>query len=266
MTAVSRAYSAARAYLKKAGALLAAAALFAAAGCGEKLPPNTVAAPEDVSGKIIGAMSGTAGAYIASQYGDVQQFDNMDVMFESLRVGALDCVVTDSLVTRKDPKGVKPLREPLAEYGFAFAVARENGDLRRAVNSAIRNMRESGELARIEGAISKGGDSVYVPPDRQGEARATLRAAVRAEFAPYTYIDDEGECAGMDIDVARAVCGALGVDVEFFAVEPDEMIDTVRYGKADLAIGGLYENERDVGLVEYSDAYTAAAMEVLVRG
>ncbi|MDR2665535.1 MAG: transporter substrate-binding domain-containing protein, partial [Oscillospiraceae bacterium] len=236
-----------------------------AAGCGEKLAPNTVASPEDVEGKVIGAMGGSAAAFIAAQYGQVRQFDDMDIMLESLRAGALDCVVADSLTRRKNPKRVKSLRDPLAEYVFAFAVARENGDLKRAINAAIANMRERGELSRIERAVSVG-DYEYVPPEGRGEARATLLAAVRDEFAPYGYVNAEGECAGLDIAVARTVCGELGVDVEFVVVEPDEMIDTVRYGKADLAIGGLYENERDAGLVEYSDSYALASMEVLVRG
>ncbi|MDR1299168.1 MAG: transporter substrate-binding domain-containing protein [Oscillospiraceae bacterium] len=259
-------YNALCANIKRAGALLAAAALIVSSGCGEKLAPNTVVSPGDISGKAIGAISGSAGAFVASQYGEVQQFADMDVMFESLRGGALDCVVTDSLARGKNPRRVKTLRDPLAEYGFAFAVARENGDLKRAINSAIGNLRESGELSRIENAVSKGSGYEYAPPEAQGEKRATLRAAVRAEFAPYAYAGADGECAGVDIEVARAVCAALGVDGEFCVVEAGEMIDTVRYGKADFAVGGLYENEADAGLVEYSNSYATAVMEVLVRG
>jgi ABC-type amino acid transport substrate-binding protein len=234
-------------------------------GCGARLTPNTVESPEDVAGRVIGALVGSACAALTSQYGDVRAFYDVESMMEALRQGELDCVVTDASAVRGKLSRVKPLRDPLAEYAFSFAVAKENGDLKTAVDSALDSLRESGELSRIEDGYLKNSAS-YSPPAGAEDPRATLRASVRAEFAPYIYLDEDGRPAGIDIDIARAVGRLLNVDIEFTPGDPDELITTVRYGKADIAFGGLYETEAGLELVDFTSPYTTAVLDIYVRG
>jgi ABC-type amino acid transport substrate-binding protein len=236
------------------------------AGCGDRLPPNTVKSPEDAAGSVIGALGGSACAALTSQYGDVRSFYDVETMLEALRRGELDCVVADASAVSGKLSRVKPLRSPLAEYAFSFAVAKENGDLKAAIDSALDSLRASGELARIEDGYLKGAGAAYSPPAGAENPRATLSASVRAEFAPYVYIDGDGLPAGVDIDIARAVGRLLNVDIEFTPDDPDELITKVRYGKADIAFGGLYETETDLELVDFTSPYTTAVLDIYVRG
>jgi polar amino acid transport system substrate-binding protein len=260
MAALGRAVSA----VPSALPFVAAAAVMT--GCGGRLPPNTVKSPEDVAGRVIGALDGTACAALASQYGDVRRFGDEESMMEALRQGGLDCVVTDASSVSGKLTRVKPLRDPLAEYSFSFVVAKENGDLKAAINSALDSLRSSGELARIENGYLEESGAAYSPPAGAENPRATLRASVRAEFAPYVYLDENGRPSGIDIDIARAVGGLLGVDIEFTADDPDELVTKVRHGKTDIAFGGLCETEADSELVDFTSPYATTILDIYVRG
>jgi ABC-type amino acid transport substrate-binding protein len=244
------------------------AALFTLlSGCGERLPPNTIKSPEDVTGSVIGAIRGSAYAALAFGIGDVRQFEDTDVMLGSLRNGQLDCVVTGATADGVKHARVKQLREPLAEYDFSFAIAKENRDLKKVVDAALESLRASGELRRIEGKHLRGENYTYTPPETGGNTGAALRAAAVTEFAPYAYIDSEGNLAGLDVDVARAVCDILGVGLEFVGEDAQEDVVTlVRYGKADIAFGGLRETEETLESVDFSVPYTTAVIGVFVRG
>jgi polar amino acid transport system substrate-binding protein len=252
-----------RAVVTAAAVLLLAAGL---AGCGERLPPNTVKSPEDVAGRVIGVLEGSACAALAPRYGDARQFSDVEIMAEELRAGELDCVVMDVSARDKKLARVKPLRDPLAEYAFSFAVAKENGDLKEAIDSALDSLRASGELERIENGYLKDSGAAYSPPSGAENPRASLKASVRTEFAPYAYIDEAGLPAGIDVDIARAVGNILNVNIEFTETFPDELITTVRYGKADIALGGLTQTEADMELVDFTSPYTTAVLDVYVRG
>lgn len=236
------------------------------AGCREKLPPNKVNSPEDVAGSVIGALRGSAYAALASDHGQIQEFDDTEAMLAALRSGSLDCAVMGISDGDRKYERVKPLREALGEYDFSFVIAKENGDLKRDADAALGSLRASGELGRMEDKHLNGGAYMYAPPEGAGDPRATLKAAFRADFAPYSYLDGEGRPAGLDIDVARAVCDILGVDVEFVLTDTDELVTAVRYGKADLALGGLCASEEVSELVNFSEPYTQAVLGIFVRG
>jgi ABC-type amino acid transport substrate-binding protein len=253
---------------RRAAALAAVicVALMLLAGCREKLPPNTVKSPEDVAGGAIGALRGSAYAALASDYGQVRQFDDTEAMLAALRSGSLDCAVMGISGGDKQYDRVKPLRDALAEYSFSFVIAKENGDLKRDADSALETLRANGELGRMEDKYLNGAAYTYAPPEGAGDPRATLKAAFRADFAPYSYLDSEGGPAGLDIDVARAVCDILGVGVEFVPTDTDELVTAVRYGKADLALGGLCASDEGAELVNFSEPYTQAVLGIFVRG
>jgi ABC-type amino acid transport substrate-binding protein len=51
------------------------------------------------------------------------------------------------------------------------------------------------------------------------EARGTIRVSTDPNYEPQSFLDENGEFVGFDIDVAREIAERLGVEVEF--VTPD---------------------------------------------
>ena len=65
-----------------------------------------------------------------------------------------------------------------------------------------------------------------------------LVVATNAAFAPYEFVDDNGEYAGIDIEIAQAVGEYLGLEVVIQDINFDAIITSVNSGKADLGIAG----------------------------
>ncbi len=114
-----------------------------------------------------------------------------------------------------------------------------------AVNGALAELAGDGTLQEIIDSYIVGTDYKYVSPEDIDLSAGALTLAVDAAFPPYEYTAEDGEIAGLDIDVCRAVCDLLGVDLEVTVVDSDKLGTTVQFGKADLAMGRLAENESE---------------------
>ena len=247
--------------------ILAAALLLAQTGCGNGKTPNSVFGPQDIEGKKIGTLSSTASKKYADAFGEAVSFSSSDELLGALKSGSVDCVVMDaskaeSIVSKKS--GAKILPDPLVDNVYCFAVAKENADLTRDINAAVKKLEEAGVLAGIRGRYVNGVEFEYTPPEVTNP-KGTLTAAVTSDFPPYSYKDEDGNLTGMDVDIARAVCAEIGISLEFKEMDTASLITTVQYGKASFALGGIYMTEADKELVDFSTPYMKNVQVIIVR-
>ncbi len=247
---------------------LALAVLLGASGCGGKNAPNKVFSADDLTGKNIGVVAGSAGTVYADGYGILHAYESAETMLVDLKNNILDCAVMDRYLakaTLRKVRGLKILGEPFVQADFCLAVAKENPDLRKDVNNALKMLEQSDILEdMLEGYTGKS-DYVYVSPPDVDRSAGTLTVAFDGNFPPYSYDDGSGKLVGLDVDVARAVCDILRVDMEILLVPRGELVTTVQYGKADLSLSGVTNNEADVLLVDFSDPYTTCTQVIVVR-
>jgi ABC-type amino acid transport substrate-binding protein len=90
-------------------------------------------------------------------------FEDSDQLFAALAAGKLDAAVEDSTYVRwrvAHEAGLRVVGGPLNRIGYRIGVRAEDRALLPRVNAAIKEMRDSGELARIrtrwEGADAPG--------------------------------------------------------------------------------------------------------------
>jgi polar amino acid transport system substrate-binding protein len=248
--------------------LIALSVLLTAAGCSDKMPENTVYSVNDLAGADIGVLFGSAASTYASPHGTLHFYDSGEALFDDLKNGALDCAIMDESLavklTDKAPK-LKILPEPVFEHAFSFMIAKENKDLTEDVNSALAGITESGLLQQIiDGYILETGYQ-YKSADNTDRSEGTLTLTVASDFPPYEYDGEDGAIIGLDIDVARAVCDLLHVDLEIKTADKDIRLTSVRFGKADMALGGLYLNDADAEIVDFSDPYVTCKQVIVVR-
>lgn len=244
------------------------AALLQISGCGGKMPPNKVYSENDLNGKNIGIAKGSAAAVYAANYGTLHAYEIAETMLVDLKNGVLDCAVMDEVLAKSTIKkvpGLKILSKPLFKADFSFAIAKENPDLLGAVNSALGELRENGTLKKIIEGYIPGNDYRYESPDGIDRSYGALTLAVDASVPPYSYADADGQPAGLDIDIARAVCDLLHVQMNVKVVEKSDLVITVQYGKADFSLGGVTNNEEDAKLAVFSDAYISCTQVIVVR-
>jgi polar amino acid transport system substrate-binding protein len=238
------------------------------AGCAEKVPENTVYSVNDLTGADIGVLFGSAASVYAADYGTLHFYDSAEAMLDDVKSGALDCAIMDESLavklTDKAPK-LKTLPEAVTEQSFSFVVAKENKDLTEAINAALASITETGLLQQIIDGYILGTGYKYQSADSTDRSAGTLTLNITTNFPPYIYDGDDGAVVGLDIDVARAVCDILHVDMKIMVADRDKLIMNVQYGKADFALGGLVENEEDAKKADFSAPYVICKQVIVVR-
>ena len=235
-------------------------------GCEDKAPPNTVESLEDIHGRTIGALSGSPSARLVDDMGTVRLFADGEEMISSLLAGTVDCLVAESTFAEEialDASGVRILNETLLEYDISYAVARENKTLLAAVNNALTELERNGTLEGLRDKYYMGERYEYVPPENITKHPGSLILAIAPDTPPNSYIGADGEYEGIDIDISRALCDYLGVELIIEEFQAGELITAVRYGKADLALDWLPGDGED--LVNLSNSYAQISQSVIVR-
>ena len=85
-----------------------------------------------------------------------------------------------------------------------------------------------------------------------------------AEFPPYESVVGE-EIAGFDIDLMKAVCDVLDMELEVENIAFDSIISAVDRGIADVGATAMSVTDERLEQVDFSKTYTTAKQVILVR-
>ena len=232
-------------------------------GCGE---PNDINSPEDVEGRLIGALAGTPSLRLASELGTAKEFESETEMMRELRAGLIDCAImekTTAIELVSDTSGVRILSEPLVEYDLSFAVAKENAGLLDAINLALEELDRNGTLRGISNKYFSRRRFTYQPPDDDIPRSGELMIALPSDSPPFSFRDEEGRFVGMDVEVAIAVGDILGVNMRVIEYDEWELVTAVWHGRVDLALG--WHPSEGEGIINTSEPYASAVHVVIVR-
>lgn len=94
----------------------------------------------------------------------------------------------------------------------------------------------------------------------------TFVMGVDPEYPPYSYVGDDGEYTGFDIEVCRAVCDLLGWNFEVFAVNWDQKLIQLDSNECDCIWAGMtiLDSMIEAGYV-ISDPYYDNSQVILVK-
>jgi ABC-type amino acid transport substrate-binding protein len=97
------------------------------------------------------------------------------------------------------------------------------------------------------------------------QQEGVMRVAVDASYPPFEFIDEGGNLAGYDIDLAHELADRFGVDVEFVIISFDGLYDALRVQRVDLIVSALPFDSRLTEDVTYSHPYFNAGQVLVVR-
>lgn len=257
-----------RAFLSAAAAAVLSAAMLA--GCGS-IPENTVFSVDDLNGKSIGVQLGTTGDIYASDVPDatVERFNKGADAVQALKQGKVDAVLIDvepAKVFVSNNDDLMILDDAFAVEEYAIAIKKGNDELTEKINGALAQLSSDGTLESIKNNWigENAGKSPYTSPDDADRSGGVIVMATNAEFPPYESMSGE-EVVGFDVDMMRAVCDVLGMELKIDNMEFDSIIAAVDSGKADVGVAGMTVTEERQENVNFSDPYTTATQVVIVR-
>jgi len=100
--------------------------------------------------------------------------------------------------------------------------------------------------------------------DRVKEA-GVLRAGIRFDFPPVSYIDASGDWIGFDVDIAGEIARRLGVRLEKVRVDETTRITFLQSGQIDLAVAGMNHTRKREDAVDFSVTYFWGTQTFLVQ-
>ncbi|MCM3692956.1 transporter substrate-binding domain-containing protein [Neobacillus niacini] len=103
--------------------------------------------------------------------------------------------------------------------------------------------------------------------DSKAGDKKTLVMATSADYAPFEYIesDKSDEIIGFDVDLAKAIAGKLGYEVEVKDMDFGGLIQSLKSGQADFVLAGMTPTEKRKKNVDFSDIYYTAQHMVISK-
>ncbi len=94
--------------------------------------------------------------------------------------------------------------------------------------------------------------------------KGELTVLTSCYFPPYEYLNEEGQAVGVDIDLAKAVAGELGVSLKVEVLPFDELLEALEDGKGDMAISAFTVSQDRKELADFSREYASFPPYMLV--
>ncbi|MEL6493054.1 MAG: transporter substrate-binding domain-containing protein [Cyanobacteria bacterium J06621_3] len=119
----------------------------------------------------------------------------------------------------------------------------------------------------IEWLVGSPGEAIAAELDEIRD-RGHLIVAVKTNRPPLSFLDENGNLVGYEIDIARRLAAELLGDetaVEFVPVSNLERLDAVLEGRVDMAIAAITLTEPRRRLINFSDPYYLDGTAFLVR-
>lgn len=91
-----------------------------------------------------------------------------------------------------------------------------------------------------------------------------LTMSTNAAFPPYEMTTDDGGFEGIDIEVAGAIAGKLGLELEILDMDFDAALLAVQQGKSDMVMAGVTVTPDRELVMDFTDSYATGIQVVIV--
>lgn len=95
--------------------------------------------------------------------------------------------------------------------------------------------------------------------------RGVVRVGVRNDNPPVSFIDEDGEWVGFDLDLAEALGETLGLEVELVPVDGTTRITFLESGQIDMAVASMNHTRSRDEAIDFSVTYFWDNQSFLVR-
>jgi arginine/ornithine transport system substrate-binding protein len=92
-----------------------------------------------------------------------------------------------------------------------------------------------------------------------------VRIATEGAYAPFNYVTPEGELAGFEVDLAKAICAELKIECELVQQDWDGMIPALLARKYDAIMASMSMTEERKKRIDFSNKYYNTPTRLTVK-
>lgn len=187
-----------------------------------------------------------------------------DDALRELAAGRHDAVVVQKLVALQlmNQPGLSHLRiagPPLPDFAQSFCFAVRSGDkeLLSVLNEGLSIVIADGTFQRLYGKW-------FAPFEHRQEERRRIVVGGDSAYPPFEYLDKNGEPAGFNVDLTRAIARQLGVEVMIRLGPWDEIRKALARGEIDVVQGMFHSTAREA-FFDFSPAHSVVSHAIVAR-
>lgn len=98
------------------------------------------------------------------------------------------------------------------------------------------------------------------------QERGTIIVGLEGDWAPWSYVDENDELTGYDVEVAKAVADKLGVEIQIVPGEWDGLFAGMDAGRYDMVVNGVEVTEERADKYDFSTPYAYIRTALIVKG
>lgn len=98
------------------------------------------------------------------------------------------------------------------------------------------------------------------------QKRGTIIVGLEGDWAPWSYVDENDELTGYDVEVAKAIADKLGVEIQIVPGEWDGLFAGMDAGRYDMVINGVEVTEERADKYDFSTPYAYIRTALIVKG
>ncbi len=183
---------------------------------------------------------------------DVRTFASTKRAVSEMRREQADAVVGDYPVmafeARESAGQFEVVGRPFGEQMLGIGVGKGAGALKAAVSEALRRIMQDGSYLNIlitwgvaAGKVEEPAAAGPVPKAEEVPelGDGNLKVGMEISYPPMEFMDEAKREAGVDVELAKALGAALGVEVVIVDMPFDALIGAVEIGKIDVILSAM---------------------------
>ena len=194
-----------------------------------------------------------------------QYFSSMPDMSMALKSGKIDAMLMNNAVStlyinRDSSFALFPESLGDSQFGFAFA----KGDPRAAEWQAAYEQLGEETVNAVWEKWTGSNDSIKTLPEQTWEGKnGTIRLAACDSLEPMSYMGENGQIIGFDVEILLRMAEVLDYHVEVKGMEFSTLMAEVQSGKSDVACGSIVITDERSELVDFVSYYPASFVLVV---
>lgn len=98
------------------------------------------------------------------------------------------------------------------------------------------------------------------------QERGTIIIGLEGDWAPWSFVDEDDQLMGFDVEVARAIAEKLGVEAEIIPGEWDGLFAGMDAGRYDIVVNGVEVTPEREEKYDFAGPYAYIRTALIVRG
>ncbi len=235
-------------------------------------PLNDINSVTDLTGKKVGVIATAAFQQLTERFVNgaiYYPFNDTSSLVQGVRSGVVDAIILDEPVGRLYVSQHAELRLAdvfdMTDYGFPMVL---NSPLVAKVNSALSQLRDSGELQRIidkwiDGPTEEKVLGKMTYNENYTGTAGVLRYAFSPNYEPMSYSDGDGKNIGLEVEIVHAIANILNMTVEEYIVEFDGILLGVSTGKYDIGSAAISITPERQEVISFNDSHYKGGLAIV---